>query len=501
MQLQLNNITYTYPEATSPVFSPITATFPQGWTGIIGDNGCGKTTLASIAARILKPNSGNITPKLFSVYCPQDSAIVPDNMLDLAYDWGREGRTIKEALALEDDWFWRFNELSGGQRKRIQIGCALYARPDVLVMDEPTNNLDAPTKAYVHDVLANYRGIGILISHDRALLDSLVEQSLVFEGDCAHMRPGGYTQASTHAEQDRVRAQKERANAAREVKRLKKEADRRREDAARQKGKRSRANLDKKDSDGRERIGRAIVSGKDGVAGKLSATMDRRLDRAQTQLARHTVSKRYTPSLKEFGNTARVKTLVHLPEGTLRAGEFSLTIPELWISPTDHIALTGQNGTGKSLLVREIVALITESVTLAYLPQEVDETTRAHALTEIRSLDQAQRGLVLSIVAKLNSDPDRILEGDDISPGELRKLLLSMQLVHDPHLIVLDEPTNHLDVGSITALQDLLVSFPGAVLVVSHDEALTQAVGTTQWKTEKEDNGSEDTNAGRLIVT
>ena len=229
--------------------------------------------------------------------------------------------------------------------------------------------------------------------------------------------------------------------------------------------------------------------------------MDGRLDRAQTQLASHIVSKRYTPSLKEFGNTARVKTLVHLPEGMLRAGEFSLTIPELWISPTDHIALTGQNGTGKSLLVREIVALITESVTLAYLPQEVDETMRAHALTEIRSLDQAQRGLVLSIVAKLNSDPDRILEGDDISPGELRKLLLGMQLVHDPHLIVLDEPTNHLDVGSITALQDLLVNFPGAVLVVSHDETLTQAVGTTQWKTEKEDNGSRETNAGRLIVT
>lgn len=204
MQLQLHNITYTYPEATSPVFNPITTTFPQGWTGIIGDNGCGKTTFASIAARILKPNSGNITPTLFSVYCPQDSAIVPDNLFDLAYDWGREGRTIKEALTLEDDWFWRFDTLSGGQQKRVQIGCALYARPDVLVTDEPTNNLDTPTKAYVHDALASYRGIGILISHDRALLDSLVEQSLIFEDGCARMRPGGYTQASTQAEQDQL---------------------------------------------------------------------------------------------------------------------------------------------------------------------------------------------------------------------------------------------------------------------------------------------------------
>lgn len=488
MQLQLTNITYTYPEATSPAFDPITATFPQGWTGIIGDNGCGKTTLASLAARLITPDSGNISPNLFSVYCPQDSAIAPDNLFDLAYDWSKDGRLVKEALALEDDWFWRFDTLSGGQQKCIQIACALYARPDVLIMDEPTNNLDITTKAYVHAALTRYHGIGLLISHDRTLLDSLAEQSLVFENGTASLRSGGYTKASTQVEQDRAQAHKERSDAAREIKRLKKEADRRREDAARQKGKRSRANLDKKDSDGRERIGRAIVSGKDGVAGKLSATMDRRLNRAQTQLKSHTVSKRYTPSLENFGSVARIKTIVHLAKGQLHADDFSLTIPDLWISPTDHIALTGQNGTGKSLLVKEFLANLPDSIIVSYLPQEVNDAMRMRTLTEIRSYDQTRRGRVLSLVAKLNSDPDRILEGNDISPGELRKLLLSMQLTQDPHLLILDEPTNHLDVGSITALQDLLVSFPGAVLVVSHDEALTQAVGTIHWKTQKIDN-------------
>lgn len=490
MQLQLNKITYTYPEAAMPVFAPVSATFPEGWTGIIGDNGCGKTTLASLAARLITPDSGNISPTLFSVYCPQDSTIAPDNLLDLAYDWGKEGRIAREALDLDDEWFWAFDTLSGGQQKRIQIACALYARPDVLVMDEPTNNLDSATKACIHDALATYHGIGLLISHDRALLDSLVSQSLVFEGGQARLRPGGYSKASAQAEQDRARAQKERADAAREVKRLQKEADRRREDAARQKGKRSRASLDKKDSDGRERIGRAIVSGKDGVAGKLSASMERRLDRAQAGLETHTVSKRYTPSFDDFGSAARVKTVVHLPEGKLQAGEFSLAIPELWISPTDHIALTGQNGTGKSLLIHEVMSRVSESIEVAYLPQEIDEELRIKTLEHIRALDQAQRGRVLALVAKLNSDPDRILEGNDMSPGELRKLLLSMQLIRDPQMLVLDEPTNHLDVGSITALQDLLVSFPGAVLVVSHDEELTTVVGAIQWKTTRaEKNG------------
>lgn len=487
MQLQLNKISYTYPEAAMPVFAPVSVTFPEGWTGIIGDNGCGKTTLASLAARLITPDSGSISPALFSIYCPQDSMIAPDNLLDLAYDWGKEGRQVREALDLDDEWFWSFDTLSGGQQKRIQIACALFAQPDVLVMDEPTNNLDGATKACIHDALAAYRGIGILISHDRALLDSLVAQSLVFEGGQARLRPGGYSKASAQAEQDRARVQKERSEAAREVKRLQKEADRRREDASRQKGKRSRSGLDKKDSDGRERIGRAIVSGKDGVAGKLSATMERRLDKAQAGLDARTVTKRYTPSFDDFGSVAHVKTLVHIPEEQLRAGEFSLAVPELWISPTDHIALIGQNGTGKSCLVREVMAYVNESVEVAYLPQEIDETLRVQTLTQIRDLDQARRGRVLSLVAKLNSDPDRILEGNDISPGELRKLLLSMQLIQDPQMLVLDEPTNHLDVGSISALQDLLVGFPGAVLVVSHDEELTNAVGAIQWQTEKQE--------------
>jgi ATPase subunit of ABC transporter with duplicated ATPase domains len=89
----------------------------------------------------------------------------------------------------------------------------------------------------------------------------------------------------------------------------------------------------------------------------------------------------------------------------------------------------------------------------------------------------------------LNSDPDKLLDGDDLSPGELRKLMLAQQLVTNPSLLVLDEPTNHLDMGSIEALQGMLIGFPGAFLLVTHDEQLSEAVTQIGWETRRGENG------------
>lgn len=93
------------------------------------------------------------------------------------------------------------------------------------------------------------------------------------------------------------------------------------------------------------------------------------------------------------------------------------------------------------------------------------------------------KGRILSIVARLNSDPDKLLDGDDLSPGELRKLMLAEQLVMNPNFLVLDEPTNHLDLGSIKALQESLIDFPGALLLVTHDRLLSEAVTQIAWET------------------
>lgn len=301
MQLNLTNISYTYPGAVSPAVRDVGVTFSSGWTAVIGDNGCGKSTLARIATRLIEPDSGTVGSKLFSVYCQQDSSLEPGNLIDFASDWNQEAQRAKALLHIGDDWPWRYDTLSGGQQKRLQIACALYARPDVLVMDEPTNDLDAPTREIVSEALASFDGVGILISHDRELLDGLVDQSLLCDGARWIMRPGGYSKASDQAASERATALRDREKAMREVKRLKAEAQRRSEEAARQKGKRSKRGLDKRDSDGRARIGRAIVSGKDGVAGKLSAAMDERLARAESTLSENSVPKRYDHCISDFG--------------------------------------------------------------------------------------------------------------------------------------------------------------------------------------------------------
>ena len=147
--------------------------------------------------------------------------------------------------------------------------------------------------------------------------------------------------------------------------------------------------------------------------------------------------------------------------------------------------MTGANGTGKSLLVRAIIDSVPENIKVAYVPQVVASAERERALEQLRKHTQEQKGRILSIVARLNSDPDRLLDGDDLSPGELRKLMLAEKLVAEPNFLVLDEPTNHLDIGSIEALQRLLVGFPGAILLVTHDIRLAEAVGQTRWLIEQ----------------
>lgn len=485
MQLNLTNISYTYPGAVSPAVRDVSVTFSSGWTAVIGDNGCGKSTLARIATRLIEPDSGTVGPKLFSVYCQQDSSLEPGNLIDFASDWNQEAQRARALLHIGDDWPWRYDTLSGGQQKRLQIACALYARPDVLVMDEPTNDLDAPTREIVSEALASFDGVGILISHDRELLDGLVDQSLLCDGARWIMRPGGYSKASDQAASERATALHDREKAMREVKRLKAEAQRRSEEAARQKGKRSKRGLDKRDSDGRARIGRAIVSGKDGVAGKLSAAMDERLARAESTLSENSVPKRYDHCISDFGEAARSSIVARVGPTRLLAGESCLNVPQLWVSPTDHVVLTGANGTGKSLLVRAIIDSVPENIKVAYVPQVVASVERERALEQLRKHTQEQKGRILSIVARLNSDPDRLLDGDDLSPGELRKLMLAEKLVAEPNFLVLDEPTNHLDIGSIEALQRLLVGFPGAILLVTHDIRLAEAVGQTRWLIEQ----------------
>jgi ATPase subunit of ABC transporter with duplicated ATPase domains len=145
----------------------------------------------------------------------------------------------------------------------------------------------------------------------------------------------------------------------------------------------------------------------------------------------------------------------------------------------------GDNGCGKTTLVKHLVPRIPDGVRVLYIPQEPTDGQCRATRMRLSDLPSAQRGRVLSIVAQLNSEPDRVLEGDAVSPGEMRKLMLALGILENPELIIMDEPTNHLDLGSVEALERVLAAYPGALLLVSHDAALLGATTGTAWRIEQ----------------
>ena len=482
MQLSLSGVSYAYPSSVQPILTDVTIAFPPGWTGLLGDNGCGKSTLARIACGLIEPDAGSVTRGLVCTMCPQEADVAPEGLYDFAADYGREARELRRIFRIEDDMPWRFDELSFGERKKLQIAVALWQRPDVLVADEPTNHLDADARAQLAAALARFRGIGILVSHDRELLDALVDRCVSFEpGGKLVVRPGGYTAAHGQAELERTSTARERAAAKEQLARLSAEQDRRAHEAARAAARRSKRHIDPKDKSAKAKIDLAIYTGQDGAAGKKTVQMNAQVDAARKRVEAAFVHKRYDGDLWVDASPSPRKTVLHVPATTIPCGEGVLEIPELYVGNTDHIGIVGPNGAGKSTLLAHVRGLLSPDLAVLDIPQELDAEEREHTVAGVAALSDAERGRVLSTVAQLNSDPDRILEGGRTSPGELRKLMLASGMLRRPVLIIMDEPTNHLDLHSTEALERALAAYPGALLLVSHDRAFLQACTTRTW--------------------
>lgn len=195
MFITLHNVSYTYDDSPVPALEGLSATFAEGWTGIVGNNGAGKSTLLKLLCGHLRPDGGTIRPAASGVYCAQETALEPENLYDFASDYSAKAVRLRASLELEDDWLWRYGTLSHGERKRIQVACALSLNPAVVSLDEPTNHLDSQTREVLLGALKAHRGVGLLVSHDRRFLDELVSQCLFIDAGRATMIPGSYTEA------------------------------------------------------------------------------------------------------------------------------------------------------------------------------------------------------------------------------------------------------------------------------------------------------------------
>ncbi|MGI6217589.1 MAG: ATP-binding cassette domain-containing protein [Coriobacteriales bacterium] len=482
MQIALSNVSYSYPESTHSIIDNVTVTFPKGWNALLGDNGCGKTTLAKIAIGEIQPDSGSVSSNLYAAYCPQETDEAPEALLDFAGDYSKEAVELRAKLRLEDDMPWRYDQLSTGEKKKLQVAVALWQRPDVLVLDEPTNHLDADARAQLISVLEKFEGVGILISHDRTLLDALATRCISFGATGLEVRNGSFSDVQRQAALERASTASEREKAKRLQSRLETERNRRAHEAARADSKFSKRNISAKDHDAKTKIDMARVSGQDGAQGKLAKQMDSRLDSVKNRLDKAFVEKRYDGNFWFDSKPHPRKTLVTVPEGKIPCGPDSLEFPNLYIDNDDHIGITGPNGAGKTTFLSHIRKQISSDISVLDIPQELGPDVSRCTVDEVTRMNSAEKGSVLSVVAQLNSDPDHILEGAQTSPGELRKLIIAVGISRSPQLIIMDEPTNHLDLHSVQALEEALAAFPGALLLISHDDSFLHACTNRHWE-------------------
>jgi ATPase subunit of ABC transporter with duplicated ATPase domains len=489
--LEFHSVTFLYDTASEAVFQDLSAAFGPGWTGIIGANGSGKTTLLRLASGQLQPTAGRVIAPGEVIGCPQRTDDPPEHLVAFLAATDGPGCALRGQLGIQADWAGRWETLSHGERKRAQIAVALWRQPSTLAIDEPTNHIDRAARQLLAAALQAYRGVGLLVSHDRELLDMLCTRCLFLEPHAVVMRPGGYTKAVALAREDAEQARTRYRQTKRELKQLEREEANRRHEAAQQDQKRSKRKLAKGDSDGREKIDRARVSGKDGVAGRKQRQMQGRLQQAHESLAGLYVPRKQSLGITLRGERAPRNSVLDLPAGAIELGAGRmLRHPALRIDPDARIGFVGPNGTGKSTLIRHILdRLAVPHERVVYMPQEIERAEAARVLAAVRALPDAQLGDVMTVVSCLGSDARRVLETDEPSPGEVRKILLALGMTRQPWLVLMDEPTNHLDLPSIECLEAAMQECRAALLLVSHDLRFLGALTLMRWRLDEDAAG------------
>ena len=511
MSLQIQKLYFSYPTSHVTLFEDFSLQFYDGWTCVAGSNGCGKSTLLKLIAGLLLPDSGKISGAGVGdatcggiIYCPQETAEVPENLYSVFWNDDNEVRRFFSLLHVTEEMIGRYDSLSGGEKKRIQIACALADRPSVLLLDEPTNHLDQGTVQMISDTLALFSGTGIMVSHDRSFSDSLCKRTVylynearAFSGgrDCVvcETYPGGLTKALELRQQNATRNRGEWERLDSKASAEKQRSQKLAEENERSKNRLAKKAINPKDHDAQAKIDVARISGKDRSTGDAKAHLDNQISR--TEASRNAIKKSLLRKEGFSVEAAGFAKAIVIEETEIRASEeedsYRLHIPRIVINTDSKIALTGQNGTGKTLFIKHLISeleKVERTKEVMYLPQEIPASQEEEILADFAALEDAERGAVLSTLYRLGSEPENLQQGS-VSPGELRKLMISLAVEKPLSLLILDEPTNHMDITSVLALENALSSLSCALLVVSHDSVFLSKVTNESLHTER--NGNE----------
>lgn len=514
--ITLSNLHYSTPDA-HPLFSGLDLGFAPERSGLVGRNGVGKTSLLRLIAgdaepqagavrvsgtlamlrQSVQPGPGETIADLFGVAGAlallaraEAGTATADELADA--DWLLESRidTALGRVGLDARPGTPLAQLSGGQRTRAALAAAILDEPDFLLLDEPTNNLDREGRQAVHDLVADWRGGMIVVSHDRELLEAM--DAIVELTSLGATRYGGGWSAYrarkdaelAQAEQALTDAERGKAQAAREIQTAT-ERQARRDKGGRKKaakGDLPRILLGTLKARAEESVGAGarLAERKRGEADEALAAARARVEVLQP------LTVTVPPSGLAANRTVVELTDVtagHVPGLPVIAGFcFTLTGPE-------RVAITGPNGSGKTTLL----ALLTGRLTPwagrvrvvpehAMLDQTVSLLDPALSIRDnFRRLHpDAGENECRAALARFRFRADAALQiVGTLSGGQMLRAGLACTLgaPKPPQLLILDEPTNHLDIDSLEAVEAGLAAYDGALIVVSHDEAFLDAIG------------------------
>lgn len=488
-------------------------------TGLVGRNGVGKSVLARLLAGEIAPSSGKRNASGCVHYLPQQVRVPPgatvaslagvDAWLDALARIEAGSADVRDFDALGDRWDIRqrlalaldaqglpdlppgrrADTLSGGEAMRVALAGAFLSEADVLILDEPSNHLDAHQRQRLHAQLAQWPNGLLVISHDRRLLDTVVRiEELSPRG--LRTYGGNYRFYADSKTDERQQAQRELAQAKAAVQR---QARALHEQQERQQRRQARGNRDARDANLPPILLGLRKSRSEESAGRLVVRQQTAREQLALQLreAAHKQETAVELAMLTPPAAARDRVVVRMERAVLPFVPATVGGMDLIVTGRQRIGVTGPNGSGKSTLLRAmaghvlpLAGSVTTHVPVAWLDQRLaglDPDTSV--LTQLREANPGEvesalrtRLALLGLDARLIEDPSGRLSGGERLKAALACVLYAEQ---PAGLLLLDEPGNHLDLDGLEALERMLRQYRGALVIVSHDEALLERLDLT----------------------